>query len=157
MAYRMVYLRIRSSGYNFGWTSDADQAAFKEESRRIFQKLGWTLHAGRNGVYDTVTNGYQDTRRTALCSFMRANACARRWPGSWSGGLLVLPDSFRLGVVVMLPLIPVKGGGTMDRNGQKPQVNMFRRRRRQAPFPMKRGFSTPGRREFRRRTHSWRR
>ena len=60
MAYRMVYLRIRSGGYNFGWTSDADQAAFKEESRRLFQELGWSLHAGHNGVCDTVTKGYQD-------------------------------------------------------------------------------------------------
>ena len=60
MAYRMVYLRIRSSGYNFGWTSDTDQAAFKEESRRIFQDLGWTLHVGYNGVCDTVTKGNQD-------------------------------------------------------------------------------------------------
>ena len=60
MAYRMVYLRIKSSGYNFGWTSDTDQAAFKEESRRIFQELGWMLHAGHNGVCDTVTIGHQD-------------------------------------------------------------------------------------------------
>ena len=60
MAYRMVYLRIRSGGYTFGWTSNTEQAAFKEESRRIFQELGWTLHAGRNGVCDTVTKGHQD-------------------------------------------------------------------------------------------------
>ena len=60
MAYRMVYLRIRSGGYNFGWVSDADQAAFKEESRRLFQELGWMLHAGSNGVCDTVTKGDQD-------------------------------------------------------------------------------------------------
>ena len=60
MAYRKVYLRIRSGGYNSGWASDADQAAFKEESRRIFQELGWTLHAGGNGISDTVTIGHQD-------------------------------------------------------------------------------------------------
>ena len=60
MAYRMVYLRIRSSGYSFGWTSDTEQAAFKEESRRIFQELGWTLTPGSNGVCDTVTKGHQD-------------------------------------------------------------------------------------------------
>ena len=60
MAYRMVYLRIRSGGYNFGWTSDTDQTAFKEESRRLFQELGWTLHAGHNGVCDTVTKDNQD-------------------------------------------------------------------------------------------------
>ena len=56
----MVYLRIRSGGYNFGWASDTDQAAFKEESRRLFQELGWTLHAGHNSVCDTVTKGNQD-------------------------------------------------------------------------------------------------
>ena len=60
MAYRMVYLRIRSGGYNFGWTSDTDRAAFKEESRRLFQELGWTFHAGHNGVCDTVTKDNQD-------------------------------------------------------------------------------------------------
>ena len=60
MAYRMVYLRIRSGGYNFGWSNDGDQAAFKEESRRLFQELGWTLHAGSNGICDTVTKGDQD-------------------------------------------------------------------------------------------------
>ena len=60
MAYRMVYLRIRSNGYNVGWTSDTGQTAFKEESRRIFQELGWTLKPGSNGVCDTVTKGHQD-------------------------------------------------------------------------------------------------
>ena len=60
MAYCMVYLRIRSNGYNPGWASDADQAAFKEESRRLFQELGWTIHAGCNGACDTVTMGDQD-------------------------------------------------------------------------------------------------
>ena len=60
MAYRMVYLRIRSNGYNAGWTSDKNQTAFKEESRRIFQELGWTLKTGSNGVCDTVTMGHQD-------------------------------------------------------------------------------------------------
>ena len=60
MAYRMVYLRIRSNGYHFGWTSDSDRVAFKDESRRIFQELGWTLHAGGNGVCDSVDKGHQD-------------------------------------------------------------------------------------------------
>ena len=66
MAYRMVYLRIRCNCYNSGygkdsgWVSDTAQAAFKEESRRIFQELGWTLHVGYNGVCDTVTKGHQD-------------------------------------------------------------------------------------------------
>ena len=60
MAYRMVYLRIRCGGYNSeygkdsGWASDADEAAFRVESRRLFQELGWILHAGHNGVCDTV-------------------------------------------------------------------------------------------------------
>ena len=60
MAYRMVYLRIRSNGYHFGWTSDTDRAAFKDESRQIFQELGWDLKPGSNGVCDTVINGHQD-------------------------------------------------------------------------------------------------
>ena len=60
MAYRMVYLRIRSGGYSFGWTSGTEQAAFKEETRRIFQESGWTLKPGSNGVCDTVTSGHQD-------------------------------------------------------------------------------------------------
>ena len=60
MAYSMVYLRVRRSGYSFGWTSDTEQAAFKEETRRIFQESGWTLKPGSNGVCDTVTSGHQD-------------------------------------------------------------------------------------------------
>ena len=66
MAYRMVYLRVRCGGYNSGygkdsgWASDADEAAFRVESRRLFQELGWILHAGHNGVCDTVTKGDQD-------------------------------------------------------------------------------------------------
>lgn len=66
MAYRMVYLRIRCYCYNSGygkgsgWTSDTDAAAFEEESRRLFQELGWDIHPGRNGVCDSVTKGHQD-------------------------------------------------------------------------------------------------
>ena len=73
MAYRMVYLRIRcncyNSGYgkNSGWASDADQAAFKEESRQIFQELGWKLKPGRNGVSDTVIKGHQDLYLHPTC------------------------------------------------------------------------------------------
>ena len=48
------------SGYSLGWTSDTKQAAFKEESRRIFQELGWTLQVDHNGVCDTVTKEHQD-------------------------------------------------------------------------------------------------
>ena len=39
MAYRKVYFRIRTDCYNSGWSSDAGRAAFKEESRRLFQVL----------------------------------------------------------------------------------------------------------------------
>ena len=60
MAYRQVYFRIRTDCYSSGWTSDADRAAFKEESRRLFQELGWTATLGYNGGCDTVTMGQQD-------------------------------------------------------------------------------------------------
>ena len=60
MAYRKVYFRIRTECYSSGWSSDADRAAFKEESRRLFQELGWTLEHGHNGVCDTVTKDRQD-------------------------------------------------------------------------------------------------
>ena len=36
------------------------KGAYQEESRRIFQDLGWTLHTGSNGACDTVTKGHQD-------------------------------------------------------------------------------------------------
>lgn len=60
MAYRKVYFRIRTEGYASGWSSEADKAAFKEESRRLFQSLGWTLTLGRNGGCDTVAKDRQD-------------------------------------------------------------------------------------------------
>lgn len=60
MAYRMVYLRINSRGYSSGWASDAERDAFKTESCRLFQDMGWTLQEGRNGTSDTVTQGRQD-------------------------------------------------------------------------------------------------
>lgn len=60
MAYRMTYLRINSRGYSSGWANDAERDAFKSESRRLFQDMGWTLCEGRNGRCDTVTQGYQD-------------------------------------------------------------------------------------------------
>ena len=60
MAYRMIYLRINSRGYSSGWTSDAERDAFKLESRRLFQDMGWALREGRNGTCDTVTQGQQD-------------------------------------------------------------------------------------------------
>mgnify|MGYP001153093608 CR=1 FL=1 len=48
MAYRKVYFRIRTECYNSGWSSDADRAVFKEESRRLFQKLGWKVRKAEN-------------------------------------------------------------------------------------------------------------
>jgi len=60
MAYRKVYFRIRTEGYASGWSSGADRAAFKEESRRLFQALKWTVKLGSNGGCDTVTKDQQD-------------------------------------------------------------------------------------------------
>ncbi len=60
MAYRMTYLRVNSCGYASGWQSDVDKAAFREESRKLFQELGWTLHIGESGVCDTVAKGQQE-------------------------------------------------------------------------------------------------
>ena len=60
MSYRMVYFRIRTEGYASGWSSEAAETAFREESRRLFQELGWELHAGSNGSSDTVTKDRQD-------------------------------------------------------------------------------------------------
>ena len=82
MAYRMVYLRIRSGGYSFGWTSDAEQAAFKEESRRIFQELGWTLHTGSNGVCDTVTKAHPHPAGAGPCR-LAGPLCAGGGAAHW--------------------------------------------------------------------------
>lgn len=60
MAYRKVYFRIRTNCYNSGWSSDADRAVFKEESRRLFQDLGWAVTLGSNGSCDTVAKDRQD-------------------------------------------------------------------------------------------------
>lgn len=59
MAYRNVYFRIRTCGYDSGWKDDAARDAFKEESRRLFQRIGWTLHLQPNdsGSCDTVSHG----------------------------------------------------------------------------------------------------
>ena len=56
MTYRKVYFRIRTEGYVSGWSSDADRSSFKEESRRLFQELGWTIKLGHNGGCDVVTS-----------------------------------------------------------------------------------------------------
>ena len=60
MSYRMVYFRIRTEGYASGWSSEAAETAFREESRRLFQGSGWTVQAGGNGSSDTVTRDRQD-------------------------------------------------------------------------------------------------
>ena len=60
MAYRKVYSRIRTDCYSSGWTSDADRTAFKEESRRLFQELGWAVTFGHNGSCDTAAKDQQD-------------------------------------------------------------------------------------------------
>ena len=60
MAYRQVYFRIHTKGYASGWSSDTDRSAFKEESRQLFQELGWTIKLGHNGGCDVVTKDWQD-------------------------------------------------------------------------------------------------
>lgn len=60
MAYRMVYLRVRCNGYDHIASGGTDLTAFKAESRRLFQEMGWTVHEGRGGVCDTVTKDRQD-------------------------------------------------------------------------------------------------
>ena len=51
MAYRKVYFRIQTYayGYDSGWSSEADEAAFDNECCGLFQQVGWTLHPGSNG------------------------------------------------------------------------------------------------------------
>ena len=60
MTYRMVYFRICTEGYASGWANDTAKALFREESRRLFQELGWNLQTGRNGSSDMVTKDRQD-------------------------------------------------------------------------------------------------
>ena len=60
MAYRNTYLRIHTAGYVSHWTDETAQAAFKEESRCLFQELGWSLVPGGSGICDTVTKDHQD-------------------------------------------------------------------------------------------------
>ena len=62
MAYRKVYFRIQTYayGYDSGWSSEADEAAFDNECCGLFQQLGWTLHPVSNGGCDTVTKDRQD-------------------------------------------------------------------------------------------------
>ena len=62
MAYQEVYFHIQTYayGYDSGWSSEADEAAFDNECRSLFQQLGWTLHPGSNGVCDTAAKDRQD-------------------------------------------------------------------------------------------------
>ena len=60
MSSRLVYFRTRTEGYATGWSSEAAETAFREESRRLFQGSGWTVQAGGNGSSDTVTRDRQD-------------------------------------------------------------------------------------------------
>lgn len=63
MAYRKVYFRIKSGyAYGDGWLKDTDALAFKEETRRLFQEAGWTLHAEKlnSSSSDTVTRNQQN-------------------------------------------------------------------------------------------------
>ena len=60
MTYRMTYLRIQCYGLDPLSPDNACLTAFKAESRRLFQDLGWTVHEGKDGVSDTVTKGVQD-------------------------------------------------------------------------------------------------
>lgn len=63
-------------------------------------------------------------------------ACALSSTGSCRGPiLLVLPGSFWRGIVVVLPLIPLKGGEPVSKSGHKGQLNMFRCKQRRAPLP----------------------
>ena len=60
MAYRMVYLRIQCRGYDPAGAGNTDLTAFKTESRRLFQELGWMVHEGGVGVCDTVAKDRQE-------------------------------------------------------------------------------------------------
>ena len=61
MEYRKVYFRIRSR-YQFdsGWPAETDAAKFHEESRSLFQSVGWDLQPGGDSTSDTVTKGWQE-------------------------------------------------------------------------------------------------
>ncbi len=61
MGYRQVYFRIKSAYEAYGgWAEDHAAEQFRDETRSLFQKVGWTLHPGGNGVCDTVTKGRQE-------------------------------------------------------------------------------------------------
>lgn len=63
MGYRKVYFRIRSQyEESRGFPNEQAEIHFKEESRRLFQDVGWIVHAEplHSGVSDTVTKGQQE-------------------------------------------------------------------------------------------------
>lgn len=60
VVYRKVYYRIKCPAYQFdrGFLSEQGEAAFKEESRSLFQRDGWELLPERSsGASDTFTRG----------------------------------------------------------------------------------------------------
>ncbi len=61
MEYRHVYFRIDSQ-YDFDsyWPDEEAKSLFREESRGLFQKAGWKIQPGKNGVCDTVTKDKQE-------------------------------------------------------------------------------------------------
>ena len=61
MEYRNVYFRIDSQyKYDTAWPDDNAKAAFREETRRLFQNAGWALQPGSHGGRDIVTLEQQD-------------------------------------------------------------------------------------------------
>lgn len=62
MGYRQTYFRINSQyQYDSCWPDEKAEAAFRAETRRLFQDAGWTLQPGNSsGVCDTVEKGKQD-------------------------------------------------------------------------------------------------
>lgn len=61
MGYRQVYFRIKS-GYEAygGWSEDHAAEQLRNETRSLFQEVGWTLYPRGNGVCDTVSKGKQE-------------------------------------------------------------------------------------------------
>lgn len=56
----MTYFRVRTDGYEPGWSSEAASDRFGAECRTLFPSAGWEVHPGHNGTCDTVTKGNQD-------------------------------------------------------------------------------------------------
>ncbi len=61
MEYRNVYFRIDSRyQYDAAWPDDDAKAAFRDETRCLFQDAGWALRPGSNGGCDVVMLGQQE-------------------------------------------------------------------------------------------------